>query len=116
MATQFGYDPIWFVISVGVVMVEDGSIHPPVGMSVRDPGAGARRQDHSIHPGIIPFLIAPLMPIVLMFLFPSLARWLLDVLYARQCGVVARLEAWPDPALNDGSPPSAILRTPYLSS
>src|SRR6516225_5338489 len=52
MATQFGYDPIWFVISVGAVTVENGSIHPPVGMSVRDPGAGARRQDHSIHRGI----------------------------------------------------------------
>src|SRR5215831_16268440 len=49
IVTQFGYDPIWFVISVGVVMVEDGSIHPPIGMSVRDPGAVARRQDHQ-HP------------------------------------------------------------------
>ena len=52
-----------------------------------DPSAGRyvyslsrrRRPDvkiASIHRGIIPFLIAPLMPIVLMFLFPSLARWL----------------------------------------
>jgi len=41
IVTQFGYDPFWFVISVGVVMVEDGSIHPPVGMSIRYPGAGA---------------------------------------------------------------------------
>jgi len=36
------------------------------------------------------FLITPLMPIVSMFLFPTLAWWLPDVLYARQCGVVAR--------------------------
>src|SRR5215831_2531537 len=47
IVTQFGYDPIWFIISVGVVMVEDGSIHPPVGMNLFVVQAQAPRcQDH----------------------------------------------------------------------
>jgi len=35
----------------------------------------------SIYRGIIPFLIAPLILIVLMFLFPGLALWLPKALY-----------------------------------
>jgi C4-dicarboxylate transporter, DctM subunit len=35
----------------------------------------------SIYRGIIPFLIAPLILIVLMFFFPSLALWLPKMLY-----------------------------------
>ena len=35
----------------------------------------------SIYRGIIPFLVAPLILIVLMFLFPGLALWLPKALY-----------------------------------
>lgn len=35
----------------------------------------------SIYRGIIPFLIAPLVLIILLFLFPQLALWLPTVLY-----------------------------------
>ena len=35
----------------------------------------------SIYRGIIPFLIASLILIVLMFFFPSLALWLPKILY-----------------------------------
>ena len=42
----------------------------------RHPGAGAGRQDRSIYRGIVPFLLAPLVLIVLMFLFPQIALWL----------------------------------------
>jgi TRAP-type C4-dicarboxylate transport system permease large subunit len=35
----------------------------------------------SIYRGIVPFLIAPLILIVLLFLFPQLALWLPKVLY-----------------------------------
>jgi len=71
-------------------MVEDGSMHPPVGMSVRVQAQSPDVKITASIAGSFRFLIAPLMPIVSMFLFPTLAWWLLDVLYARQCGVVAR--------------------------
>jgi TRAP-type mannitol/chloroaromatic compound transport system permease large subunit len=35
----------------------------------------------SIYRGIVPFLIAPLILIILLFLFPQLALWLPKTLY-----------------------------------
>ena len=73
---KFGYDPIWFAIIV-VIMVEVGLIHPPVGMNLFVIQAQAPDvKITSIYRGIIPFLVAPLLLIVLLFLFPGLALWL----------------------------------------
>ncbi len=81
IVTKFGYDPIWFAIVV-VVMVEVGLIHPPVGMNLFVIQAQAPEvRITSIYRGIIPFLVAPLILIVLMFLFPGLALWLPKALY-----------------------------------
>ena len=78
---KFGYDPIWFAIVV-VIMVEVGLIHPPVGMNLFVIQAQAPDvKITSIYRGIIPFLIAPLILIVLLFLFPGLALWLPKALY-----------------------------------
>jgi tripartite ATP-independent transporter DctM subunit len=81
IVVKFGYDPIWFAIVV-VIMVEVGLIHPPVGMNLFVIQAQAPDvKITSIYRGIIPFLLAPLVLIVLMFLFPGLALWLPKVLY-----------------------------------
>jgi C4-dicarboxylate transporter DctM subunit len=78
---KFGYDPIWLAIVV-VIMVEVGLIHPPVGMNLFVIQAQAPDvKITSIYRGIIPFLLAPLILIVLIFLFPGLALWLPKVLY-----------------------------------
>jgi C4-dicarboxylate transporter, DctM subunit len=78
---KFGYDPIWFAIVV-VIMVEVGLIHPPVGMNLFVIQAQAPDvKITSIYRGIIPFLLAPLILIVLIFLFPGLALWLPKALY-----------------------------------
>lgn len=81
LVTQFGYDPIWFAIIV-VIVVELGLIHPPVGMNlfviqaqVPDVKLGA------VYRGILPFLIAPFVLILLLFIFPQLALWLPKLLY-----------------------------------
>jgi tripartite ATP-independent transporter DctM subunit len=79
--TKFGYDPIWFAIIV-VIMVEVGLIHPPVGMNLFVIQAQAPDvKITSIYRGIIPFLVAPLVLIVMLFLFPGIALWLPKVLY-----------------------------------
>jgi tripartite ATP-independent transporter DctM subunit len=81
LITKFGYDPIWFAIIV-VIMVEVGLIHPPVGMNLFVIQAQAPNvKITSIYRGIIPFLIAPFILIVCMFLFPALALWLPKSLY-----------------------------------
>ena len=73
--------PDRFAIIV-VVMVEVGLSHPPVGMNLFVIQAQAPDvKITSIYRGIIPFLIAPLILIVLMFLFPGLALWLPKALY-----------------------------------
>jgi tripartite ATP-independent transporter DctM subunit len=78
---QFGYDPVWFAIIV-VIVVEVGLIHPPVGMNLFVIQAQAPDvKITAIYRGIVPFLIAPLILIVLMFLFPELALWLPKALY-----------------------------------
>ena len=78
---QYGYDPIWFAIIV-VIMVEIGLIHPPVGMNLFVIQAQAPDvRIGAIYRGIIPFLIAPLILIVLLFVFPGLALWLPKALY-----------------------------------
>jgi tripartite ATP-independent transporter DctM subunit len=78
---KFGYDPIWFAIIV-VIMVEIGLIHPPVGMNLFVIQAQAPDvRIHAIYRGIIPFLAAPLVLIVLLFLFPGLALWLPKLFY-----------------------------------
>jgi C4-dicarboxylate transporter, DctM subunit len=78
---QYGYDPVWFSIIV-VIVIEVGLIHPPVGMNLFVIQAQAPEiRITRIYQGIVPFLTAPLIMIVLMFLFPQLALWLPHTLY-----------------------------------
>ncbi|PVH27527.1 TRAP transporter large permease [Pararhodobacter oceanensis] len=77
----YGFDPILFGVLVAV-LVELGLITPPVGMNlfiiraqVPDMSMGA------LYRGILPFLIAPVILIALIFAFPQLTLWLPAVLY-----------------------------------
>jgi C4-dicarboxylate transporter, DctM subunit len=81
LVVGYGYDPIWFSIIV-VIVVEVGLIHPPVGMNLFVIQAQAPDvKIVSIYRGIIPFLAAPLILIILLLLFPALALWLPKALY-----------------------------------
>jgi tripartite ATP-independent transporter DctM subunit len=81
LVKQFGYDPVWFGVIV-VIVAEVGLIHPPVGLNLFVIQAHAPDiKITSIYRGIVPFLFAPLILIVLMFLFPQIALWLPRVLY-----------------------------------
>lgn len=81
VVTGYGFDPIWFGVLVAV-LVELGLITPPVGMNlfiIRAQVPGISMSD--IYRGILPFLVAPIALIGLMFLWPSMALWLPGVLY-----------------------------------
>ena len=81
LVKQFGYDPVWFGVIV-VIVVEVGLIHPPVGLNLFVIQAHAPDiKITSIYRGIVPFLLAPLILIILMFLFPQIALWFPKVLY-----------------------------------
>jgi TRAP-type C4-dicarboxylate transport system permease large subunit len=81
LVVKYGYDPVWFSIIV-VIVVELGLIHPPVGMNLFVIQAQAPDvKITSIYRGVIPFLAAPMVLIVLLFVFPELALWLPRLLY-----------------------------------
>ncbi|MDP2780606.1 TRAP transporter large permease [Devosia sp.] len=77
----YGYDPVWFGVVV-VVVVELGLITPPVGMNLFIIQAQARDVAiGQLYRGIIPFLVAPVLLLVLLFAMPQLVLWLPDLLY-----------------------------------
>ena len=76
-----GYDPVWFGVLV-VVVVEMGLIHPPVGMNLFV--IQAQVPDIpilSIYKGTLPFLVSPLVLIILLLAFPDIALYLPRLLY-----------------------------------
>jgi C4-dicarboxylate transporter DctM subunit len=81
LVQQFGYNPVWFGIIV-VIVIEVGLIHPPVGLNLFVIQAHAPDiKITSLYRGIVPFLFAPLVLIVLMFWFPDIALWLPRLFY-----------------------------------
>lgn len=71
-----GYDPVWFGVLL-VIVVEIGLIHPPVGMNLfviraQSPEISLR----AMYLGVLPFLLAPLVLIILLLAFPEIALWL----------------------------------------
>jgi C4-dicarboxylate transporter DctM subunit len=74
--TQLGFDPIWFGVII-VMTVELGLITPPVGMNVfvinsiaRDISLG------KIFRGVLPFVGADILRLILLVAFPALVLWL----------------------------------------
>ena len=81
LVTHFGYDPVWFGVIV-VIVAEVGLIHPPVGLNLFVIQAHAPDiKITAIYRGIVPFLFAPLILIILMFWFPQIALWLPKLFY-----------------------------------
>jgi tripartite ATP-independent transporter DctM subunit len=81
LIVENGFDPVWFGVLL-VVLMEIGLIHPPVGMNLFV--IRAQVPDVSlpaIYVGIVPFLLAQGVLIVLLLAFPQLALWLPALLY-----------------------------------
>lgn len=72
-----GVDPIWF----GMVLIlasQIGLITPPVGMNlyVVKQIAGSGTTVHDVFVGCIPFMIASLVALALVIIFPAISTWL----------------------------------------
>jgi C4-dicarboxylate transporter, DctM subunit len=73
VVTAVGYDPIWFGVII-VVVVQIGLIAPPVGLNVFVIGGMARDVPlDTIYRGILPFLAAKIVLLVLLTLWPGMA-------------------------------------------
>lgn len=70
-----GYDPVWTGIFLTVLM-EIAMITPPIGLNVfvleRSCGISSQR----IFAGVLPFVIAALLLVLLLIVFPQIALWL----------------------------------------
>lgn len=86
LVLQLGYDPIWFGIII-VMVTEMGVITPPVGINVYVvygvakgiPGANITLE--SIFKGIAPFMLAVLVGIIILALFPQIILFLPNLMY-----------------------------------
>jgi len=73
VVTAIAYDPIWFGVII-VVVVQIGLIAPPVGLNVFVIGGMARDVPlATIYRGILPFLAAQIVLLVLLTLWPGMA-------------------------------------------
>lgn len=75
IVTALGYNPIWFGLFV-VFMAALGSITPPVGMVVYLMSGVSKVPVGKIFRGVLPFIIALLLVVVLITLFPQLVMLL----------------------------------------
>ena len=76
MVVHAGYDPIWWGV-MNVIQAELALIHPPFGVIVfllhgMAPEIPMRR----IYRGVVPFLVADFLVLILLTAFPGLALWL----------------------------------------
>ncbi len=81
MVLASGFDSIWFGVIL-VVVIELGLIHPPVGMNIFViQGQVPEVPVIKIYQGIIPFLAAPFLLLILLVAFPGIALWLPTFLF-----------------------------------
>jgi len=72
---KLGFDPIWFGIVMGITL-GIGGIIPPVAMNVFVVKNITKVPFNTIYKGVYPFLIAMLVALALLFMFPEIALWL----------------------------------------
>lgn len=81
-AVQLGYDPIWFGILICVTLMIGGII-PPVAIYVFILGNITGLPFKTIYRGVVPFLSALAVALILLFVFPQIATWLPDLLMGK---------------------------------
>jgi tripartite ATP-independent transporter DctM subunit len=74
-AVALGYDPIWFGILICVTLMIGGLI-PPVAIYVFILGNITGIPFKTIYRGLVPFLAALIVALVILFAFPQVATWL----------------------------------------
>lgn len=74
---KLGFDPVWFGVFV-VLLVEIGAVTPPVGINcfVVQSASGGRVQLEEVFRGLLPFVLAGFVMLLLLCLFPQMALYL----------------------------------------
>lgn len=85
IVTNLGYDPIWFGVII-VLVTEMGVITPPVGINVYvvygvSRGVVGDISLEDIFRGIVPFLMATVVGIIILMIFPIIILFLPNLMY-----------------------------------
>ncbi len=76
VVVQLGYDPVWWGI-INVVVIELGMIIPPIGVIVFIlHGLAPEIPMRTIYRGVAPFIVADLILLALLAIFPAISLWL----------------------------------------
>jgi len=76
-----GFDPVWFGVLI-VVMVQLGTVTPPIGMVVFAMAGIARDVPmYTIFRGVIPFWVAFLVLVIILVLFPQISLFLPNLMW-----------------------------------
>ena len=75
LVTKMGFDPIWFGV-VMVLVMEMGLITPPVGLNVFALSGVTGIPLHTVFRGVLPFVLAMVLCIILLIIFPQLALYI----------------------------------------
>ncbi len=77
VVTKLGFDPIWFGVYV-VLLVEIAAVSPPVGINcfVVQASSDGRVELEDVFKGLVPFLIAGAVMLLLLCFFPQLALYI----------------------------------------
>jgi tripartite ATP-independent transporter DctM subunit len=80
LITSLGYSPVWWGI-INVVVIEIGMITPPIGLNVFVlKGVAKDIPLNTIFRGILPFLCADIVRLIILVVFPALITWLPGIL------------------------------------
>lgn len=74
-ALMLGYDPIWFGIMISITLMIGGLI-PPIALYVFITGNVTGIPFKTIYKGVLPYLGALVVALVLIFAFPGIITWL----------------------------------------
>jgi C4-dicarboxylate transporter, DctM subunit len=81
-AVELGYDPIWFGILLCVTLMIGGLI-PPVAIYVFILGNITGIPFKTIYKGVVPFLSALVLALIILFVFPQIALWLPNLMMGK---------------------------------
>ena len=80
LVAQVGYDLVWWGV-IMVVVVETGMITPPFGLNIFMLKSISNASLATIYRGVLPFVAADLLKLVLMVLVPAAVMWLPSTMY-----------------------------------
>jgi tripartite ATP-independent transporter DctM subunit len=75
VVVALGFDPVWFGVIV-IVTAEVGMVTPPMGLNVFVVARYTRRPLGEIFRGVMPHVVAHVIVIFLLTIFPSIVLWL----------------------------------------